>query len=108
MSWTCCWWRGGSAGSEPSPATSWFRACLSCRFGLWSSRCRRNFAGANWSAAIKNPFRSFGATGEGLEAALNQQRAGRNEPIVFVLHLAHSRVEYTDRGKSAIVIGGAA
>ena len=45
---------------------------------------------------------------EGLEAALNQQRAGRNEPIVFVLHAAHPRVEYTDRGKSALVIGGAA
>jgi DNA topoisomerase VI subunit B len=73
-----------------------------------SDDSRRIFAGANWSAAIKNPFRSFGATGEGLEAALNQQRAGRNEPIVFVLHLAHPRVEYTDRGKSAIVIGGAA
>ena len=61
---------------------------------------RRIFSGANWSAAIKNPFRSFGSTGEGLEAALNQQRAGRDEPIVFVLHLAHPRVEYTDRGKS--------
>ena len=66
---------------------------------------RRIFAGANWSAAIKNPFRSFGSTGEGLEAALNEQRAGRSEPIVFVLHLAHPRVEYTDRGKSALVVG---
>ena len=72
-----------------------------------SEDSRRIFAGANWSAAIKNPFRSFGSTGEGLEAALNQQRAGRNEPIVFVLHLAHPRVEYVDRGKSALVIGGA-
>jgi DNA topoisomerase VI subunit B len=69
---------------------------------------RRIYAGANWSAAIKNPFRSFGSTGEGLEAALSEQRAGRSEPIVFVLHLAHPRVEYTDRGKSALVIGGAA
>jgi hypothetical protein len=62
--------------------------------------------GANWSAAISNPFRSFGATGEGLESVLADMRAGRNEPIVFSLHLAHPRVEYTDRGKSAIVIGG--
>jgi hypothetical protein len=69
---------------------------------------RAIFAGANWSAAIKNPFRSFGATGEGLEAALSEMKAGANEPVVFVLHLAHSRVEYTDRGKSALVIGGAA
>lgn len=70
-----------------------------------SDDSRRIYAGANWSAAIKNPFRSFGSTGEGLEAALNKQWAGRDEPIVFVLHLAHPRVEYTDRGKSALVIG---
>lgn len=66
---------------------------------------RRIFAGANWSAAIKNPFRSFGATGEGLEAALSDKKAGAYEPIVFALHLAHPRIEYTDRGKSALVIG---
>ena len=67
---------------------------------------RKIVTGANWSAAIKNPFRSFGATGEGLETQLAQLRATRNEPVVFVLHLAHPRVEYTDRGKSALVIGG--
>ena len=67
---------------------------------------RQIFSGANWSAAINNPFRTFGSTGEGLESALADMRAGRNEPIVFVLHLAHPRVEYTDRGKSALVIGG--
>ena len=67
---------------------------------------RQIFSGANWSAAINNPFRTFGSTGEGLESALADMRAGRREPIVFVLHLAHPRVEYTDRGKSALVIGG--
>jgi hypothetical protein len=67
---------------------------------------RRIFAGANWSAAIKNPFRSFGSTGEGLEAALSDMKVGAFEPIVFALHLAHPRVEYTDRGKSALVIQG--
>ena len=72
-----------------------------------SKDSRRIFSGANWRAAIKNPFRTFGSTGEGLEATLSDMRAGRNEPIVFVLHLAHPRVEYTDRGKSALVIGGA-
>ena len=65
---------------------------------------RHIFAGANWSSAIKNPFRSFGQTGEGLEAQLTDLRAGAREPIVYMLHLAHPRVEYTDRGKSAIVI----
>jgi hypothetical protein len=66
---------------------------------------RRIYTGANWSAAIKNPFRSFGATGEGLETLLAAQRASRNEPVVFALHLACPRVQYTDRGKSALVVG---
>jgi hypothetical protein len=65
---------------------------------------RRIFSGANWSAAIKNPFRTFGNTGEGLETALAEMRATRREPIIFVIHLAHPRVEYVDRGKSALII----
>lgn len=86
---------------------------LECAFGRKGEASGGNnrrsiFAGANWSAAIKNPFRSFGATGEGLEAALSDLKAGAYEPIVYVLHLAHPRVEYTDRGKSALVIGGSA
>jgi hypothetical protein len=67
---------------------------------------RRFYPGANWSAAIKNPFRSFGSTGEGLEALLADMRAGREEPVVFALHVSHPCIEYTDRGKSAMVIGG--
>jgi hypothetical protein len=67
---------------------------------------RRIYTGANWSAALGNPFRSFGPTGEGLETLLANMRATSSEPVVFVLHLAHPRVEYTDRGKSAFVIGG--
>ena len=66
---------------------------------------RRIYTGANWSAAVKNPFRSFGQTGEGLETMLADMRATRNEPVVFVLHLAHPRVEYADRGKSALIVG---
>jgi hypothetical protein len=65
---------------------------------------RRIYTGANWSAAIGNPFREFGGTGEGLERALAEMRATFDEPVVFVLHLAHPRVEYRDRGKSALVI----
>lgn len=70
-----------------------------------SADWRSIISGANWSAAIRNPFRSFGATGQGLEAALTDMRASAHEPIVFVLHLAHPRVEYTDRGKSSLVVG---
>jgi len=44
--------------------------------------------------------------GQSLDAVLEQQRAGRDEPIVLVLHMACPRVGYTDRGKSAVVIGG--
>ncbi len=65
---------------------------------------RRIFAGVNWSPGIKNPFRTFGQTGEGLGELLRGQWAGADEPIAFLLHLAHPRVEYTDRGKSAIVV----
>lgn len=76
--------------------------------GAESTDSRRIFSGANWSAAIRNPFRSFGTTGEGLETALADMRATRDEPIIFVLHLAQPRIAYTDRGKSALVIGGVA
>ena len=48
---------------------------------------------------------SFGsAYGDGLAAMLEKRYAGRDEPIIFLLHLAHPRVRYTDRGKSALVI----
>ena len=65
---------------------------------------RRIVAGVNWSVALGNPFRSFGRDSEGLEAVLNQQRAGRAEPIVVVAHLASPRVEFSDRGKTALVL----
>jgi hypothetical protein len=44
--------------------------------------------------------------GEGLESVLWNMRASEGEPVVFVLHLAHPRVEYTDRGKSALIVEG--
>jgi hypothetical protein len=44
--------------------------------------------------------------GESLDSVLERQRAGRDEPVVLALHLACPRVDYTDRGKSAVVIGG--
>ena len=46
-----------------------------------------------------------GAAAKGLlEALLNQQRTGRAEPIVVVAHLAAPRVEFSDRGKTALVL----
>ena len=67
---------------------------------------QRLITGVNWSPGIVNPFREVGKFGESLDAILEQQRAGRKAPVVLALHLALSRVEYTDRGKSAVVIGG--
>ena len=69
---------------------------------------RRIVAGANWSVSLGNPFRSFGRHGEGLESILTEQRARYAEPIIFVVHFACPRIEFTDRGKSAIAIRGGA
>jgi hypothetical protein len=63
--------------------------------------------GVNWSAAINNPFRSLGRSGEGLDSILRDVRANASEPVIAVLHVACPRVAYTDRGKTAIVVEGA-
>ena len=60
--------------------------------------------GANWSAAIANPFRRFGSTGEGLENTLAQVRANANQPVICALHLASARLQFADRGKSSIIL----
>jgi DNA topoisomerase VI subunit B len=67
---------------------------------------RQIITGINWSTAIGNPFRSLGLYGESLDSILAEQRSGRAEPIIFVLHVARPRVEYSDHGKSAVVIPG--
>jgi DNA topoisomerase VI subunit B len=68
---------------------------------------RRIITGINWSVAIgADPFRHLGPAGESLDGILTNQRAGRNEPIVTVLHLACPRIEYLDRGKSSVAIPG--
>ena len=96
-----------SGGGERANFIPWV---LESAFGYLGDAAdrRRIYTGANWSAAIGNPFRTFGETGEGLETVRADMWATSGEPVVFVLHLAHPRVEYTDRGKSAIVIGGGA
>ena len=68
-----------------------------------STAGRQLVTGVNWSPGILNPFRELGRYGQSLDAILEEQRAGRREPVVLVLHLARARVEYTDRGKSAVV-----
>jgi DNA topoisomerase VI subunit B len=60
--------------------------------------------GANWSAAINNPFRRFGGAGEGLESTLHRVRATANQPVICALHLASARIQFADRGKSSIIL----
>ena len=70
------------------------------RPGARRPACRRVFVtGANWSAAIGNPFRRFGSTGEGLENTLAKVRANGNQPVICALHLASARLQFADRGK---------
>jgi hypothetical protein len=65
---------------------------------------RKFVTGANWSAAIANPFRSFGSTAEGLENTLAKVRANASEPVICALHLASARIQFADRGKSSIIL----
>jgi DNA topoisomerase VI subunit B len=71
-----------------------------------SAKQRRIITGVNWSPSIGNPFRSFGSYGESLDSILTEQRCGHDEPIIMLVHVASPRVEYTDHGKTAVVIPG--
>jgi hypothetical protein len=59
--------------------------------------------GVNWSPGILNPFRELGHFGQSLDTILTRQRVDRDDPVILALHMACPRVEYTDRGKSAVV-----
>ena len=67
---------------------------------------RTLITGVNWSAGLINPFRQLGRLGESLDTVLAEQRVHRRDPVIFVLHAACPRVAYSDRGKSAVVLGG--
>jgi hypothetical protein len=71
--------------------------------GEKSTEQRRLVTGVNWSPGINNPFRQLGHIGRSLDTVLTGQRSGSREPIILVLHAACARVQYTDRGKSAVV-----
>jgi DNA topoisomerase VI subunit B len=80
-------------------------AAIETAFG-WCPKAdsRRLVTGVNWSPGIINPFRELGGYGRSLDTILTAQRAARDEPVIFVLHLAIPRAQYTDRGKSAVTI----
>src|SRR5262249_52361981 len=52
------------------------------------SQARRLITGVNWSPGIVNPFRQLGGIGRSLDSILERQRAGRDEPVVLLLHVA--------------------
>jgi DNA topoisomerase VI subunit B len=66
-------------------------------------RYRRLVTGVNWSAAWVNPFRRLGGYGQSLDTMLTEQRFERRRPIALLVHVAHPRVQYADRGKSTVV-----
>jgi DNA topoisomerase VI subunit B len=65
---------------------------------------RRLITGVNWSPGIVNPFRELGHFGTSLDTILTRAWADTGDPVILVLHIACPRVEYTDRGKSALVM----
>ena len=67
---------------------------------------RRIITGVNWSVGINDPFKGLGPYGQSLDGILQNLRAGRNEPIVMVVHLGCPRITYTDRGKGSLVLNG--
>jgi hypothetical protein len=67
---------------------------------------RRLITGINWSPAIVNPFRQVGSFGQSLDSILEAQKCGQDEAVLMLTHLVYPRVEFTDRGKSALVISG--
>lgn len=72
---------------------------------------RRLILGVNWSPCILNPFRNMGSdavsrAAGGLESLLAEQWVRREDPVVFVLHVASARVRYTDRGKTVLAMAG--
>jgi hypothetical protein len=81
-----------------------------CKAGLTGGPApkAKTITGVNWSPEINDPFRQIGRAGESLGTILERARAGQSQPVISVLHLACPRVQYTDRGKSAIVVEGSA
>jgi hypothetical protein len=65
---------------------------LEVAFGVKSEGGRLIYAGVNWSASLALPVRN-------LPQLLQQQRIDAHDPVVMIVHLAHPRVGFTDRGK---------
>lgn len=64
---------------------------------------RKLVTGVNWSAAWVNPFRRLGEYGHSLDTMMTVRRFESHRPIVLLVHVAHPRVQYADRGKSTVL-----
>jgi DNA topoisomerase VI subunit B len=65
---------------------------------------RRLITGVNFSPTIINPFRHVG-DGQSLDSVLADQWASYDEPVMSFVHLVCPRLSFTDRGKTALVLG---
>jgi DNA topoisomerase VI subunit B len=77
-------------------------------FGWTPDKARRLVAGVNWSPGIGDPFKQLGDAGRSLSTVLSEQFASQNQPVAFLAHVACPRVQFTDRGKGAVVFDGTA
>jgi hypothetical protein len=64
----------------------------------------RQIRGLNWSPAIGDPFRSLGSSGQSLGMLFSELKVAPYDSVISFVSLAHPRLEYTDRGKSAVAI----
>jgi Protein of unknown function C-terminus (DUF2399) len=75
---------------------------LAC--GWYTDDCsdweQRAIVGVNWTPALKLPFTK-------LQALLGEARVDSFDPVMVLVHLAMPRVEFTDRGKSAVALPAA-
>jgi hypothetical protein len=73
-----------------------------------SDKPRLMLCGVNWSAALRNPFRlRHGSCESSLDALLQEQYVGDDEPVVLMVHHAQVGATYTDRGKGALSLSQA-
>lgn len=68
-----------------------------------AAAARTLISGVNWAASIGNPFRSLRGW-QSLDSVLGDSFAGPGEPVMIALHFACARPQFTDRGKSALVL----
>jgi DNA topoisomerase VI subunit B len=88
---------GDQAGTSPAVV----EVAFVCRSD--ESEERRIISGVNWSPGIQCPFRSLGYHG-GLESLLEEFRAGDEEPVVMVVHVATPTARYANSGKNDLAV----